>query len=235
MVRKTWAEAQITRQRILDAAREIFLAQGFAGSSLQQVADAAGLTRGAIYWHFNNKKQLLHVLMAHTPACDHSTGSKGKDVDPAQALIRLAMAPLERLHWTTPLEHALELPVSAAPSIDAVVMGHKLYGEQRALLLQELQLACDNVYRQRDLEGGLSSKDAARGLTWLIEGLMWRWNRHPGAFDLLGMGNLAISAYVLGMSSCGGSQEFPVAIAGQIASPSSASGTAIKRSPPSSS
>jgi TetR/AcrR family acrAB operon transcriptional repressor len=47
MVRKTRAEAQITRRRILDAAAKVFLEQGFSGASLQRIADTASqaLTR----------------------------------------------------------------------------------------------------------------------------------------------------------------------------------------------
>lgn len=222
MARKTRAEAQITRQRILGAARAIFLAHGFAGSSLQQVAEAVGLTRGAIYWHFTNKKQLLQALMLRAPSREQSNDSKDKDDEPASALMQLAMAPLERLRLSTPVRQALDLPTEAGLSVDAVAMGYKMYGEQRALLLQELHLACENVYRQRGIEAGPSSIDAARGLTWLIEGLMWRWTRDPGAFDLLGVGNLAISAYLQGMDSPGGSQGLPVPTSGHTEPGSSA-------------
>jgi AcrR family transcriptional regulator len=226
MARKTWAEAQRTRQRILDAAEAIFLAHGFAGSSLKQVAEAAGLTRGAIYWHFTCKKQLLHALMARTTPCEHLNSPKGEDDDPAKALIRLAMAPLERLRLATPPQHSLDLQAPAGPSLDAEVMGHAMYGEQRALLLQDLLLACDRVYRQRNPEGVPLSKGAAQGLTWLIEGLMWRWTKGPEAFDLLGIGQLAISAYVQGMYTCGGSQGLAIPIPGHFERTGSASGAA---------
>lgn len=231
MARKTWAEAQITRQRILEAASTVFLEQGFEGSSLQRVADAAGLTRGAIYWHFANKKQLLHALMARTPSCEHAKNSKVMDDDPAQTLTRLALAPLERLierlQRSAPLSQALGMPNQAERSVDAVVMGHRMYGEQRALLLVELQLACDKVCRQRDLGLGPSSRGAALGLTWLIEGLMWRWIKDPEAFDLLGTGGLAVAAYVQGMCSCGVSQGLPAPTPGHTAPQSRPSGAAV--------
>ncbi|MCW8922550.1 MAG: TetR family transcriptional regulator [Gammaproteobacteria bacterium] len=59
MARKTREEAQRTRQQIIDAARTTFNQHGVARSSLAQIASAAGLTRGAVYWHFKNKAELF--------------------------------------------------------------------------------------------------------------------------------------------------------------------------------
>jgi len=59
MVRKTKEQAQETRQQIIDAARTVFHRCGVARSSLDMVAQVAGLTRGAIYWHFKDKEELF--------------------------------------------------------------------------------------------------------------------------------------------------------------------------------
>ena len=62
MVRQTKENAEITRQRIIDAAREVFLSRGVSRTSIEQIATKAGLTRGAIYWHFSNKTDLFSAL-----------------------------------------------------------------------------------------------------------------------------------------------------------------------------
>lgn len=62
MVRKTKEEASRTRQQIIDAAREVFHQRGVRGSTLEQVASAAGLTRGAVYWHFKDKAELFMAV-----------------------------------------------------------------------------------------------------------------------------------------------------------------------------
>lgn len=59
MVRKTKEQAQETRQQIIDAARKVFHQWGVNRSSLDMVARVAGLTRGAIYWHFRDKAELF--------------------------------------------------------------------------------------------------------------------------------------------------------------------------------
>jgi TetR/AcrR family transcriptional regulator, acrAB operon repressor len=62
MVRKTKEDAEITRQRIIDAARSVFLIKGVSRTSLEQIATHAGVTRGAVYWHFANKAELFHAM-----------------------------------------------------------------------------------------------------------------------------------------------------------------------------
>jgi TetR/AcrR family acrAB operon transcriptional repressor len=62
MARKTKAEAEQTRRQILDAARQVFHARGVTRTTLEQVAQAAGVTRGAVYWHFDNKTALFFAL-----------------------------------------------------------------------------------------------------------------------------------------------------------------------------
>lgn len=62
MVRKTKEDAEITRQRIIHAAREVFLTKGVSKTSLEHIASHAGVTRGAVYWHFNNKAELFHAM-----------------------------------------------------------------------------------------------------------------------------------------------------------------------------
>jgi TetR/AcrR family acrAB operon transcriptional repressor len=62
MARKTKAEAEFTRQQILDAALQVFHARGVSRTTLDQVAKVAGVTRGAVYWHFANKTELFFAV-----------------------------------------------------------------------------------------------------------------------------------------------------------------------------
>ena len=61
-MRKTKTEAQKTRQYLLDAALEVFWRDGVNRASLQAIAQEAGVTRGALYWHFKNKEDLFETL-----------------------------------------------------------------------------------------------------------------------------------------------------------------------------
>ncbi len=59
---KTKQKAEETRQQILDAAVREFSAHGVSRTSLTDIAIAAGVTRGAIYWHFKNKVDLFNEV-----------------------------------------------------------------------------------------------------------------------------------------------------------------------------
>lgn len=61
-MRKTKIEAQKTRNHLLQAALQVFYMRGVSRSSLNEIAQAAGVTRGALYWHFNNKEDLFDGL-----------------------------------------------------------------------------------------------------------------------------------------------------------------------------
>lgn len=71
-MRRTEAEARETRKTIVDAAQQVFFENGVCRSSLEQIARSAGVTRGAVYWHFRNKTHLFEEIHreARTPMED---------------------------------------------------------------------------------------------------------------------------------------------------------------------
>lgn len=62
MARRTKEEALATRDRILDAAEHVFFEKGVSHTSLADIAQHAGVTRGAIYWHFASKSELFDAM-----------------------------------------------------------------------------------------------------------------------------------------------------------------------------
>lgn len=63
MVKKTKEDAQKTRQAILEAALDVFAEKGFAKATFDEIALRAGFTKGAIYWYFRNKADLVAALI----------------------------------------------------------------------------------------------------------------------------------------------------------------------------
>lgn len=62
MARKTKAEALKTRQMLIESAIEQFARNGVANTTLTDIADAAGVTRGAVYWHFTSKIDIFNAI-----------------------------------------------------------------------------------------------------------------------------------------------------------------------------
>ncbi|MDR0673725.1 MAG: TetR family transcriptional regulator [Zoogloeaceae bacterium] len=63
MARRIREDASITRNHILDAAVECFSEQGVSQTTLDAIAQKAGVTRGAIYWHFEDKVDLFSAMI----------------------------------------------------------------------------------------------------------------------------------------------------------------------------
>jgi len=63
MVRRTRAEMEETRATLLSTARQVFSEHGYAGTSMDELTARAGLTRGALYHHFGDKKGLLAAVV----------------------------------------------------------------------------------------------------------------------------------------------------------------------------
>jgi len=91
-----------TRAKLIQAARQAFGSVGYAGASMDDFTSAAGLTRGALYHHFGDKKGLLQAVIAEIDAemsrRMHAISAKAKDpwrgfVDENIAYIEMALEP----------------------------------------------------------------------------------------------------------------------------------------------
>lgn len=82
-MRKTKAEAMKTREYLLLAALDTFYNRGVARASLNEIAQAAGVTRGALYWHFKNKEDLFDALFQYI--CNDFNTKTTADINNASA------------------------------------------------------------------------------------------------------------------------------------------------------
>ncbi|MEW7311498.1 acrEF/envCD operon transcriptional regulator [Buttiauxella gaviniae] len=78
MARKTKADALKTRQHLIDVAITLFAKKGVSTTTLADIADAAGMTRGAIYWHFDSKISLFNEIWNIQPCISQEIRRKLK-------------------------------------------------------------------------------------------------------------------------------------------------------------
>jgi AcrR family transcriptional regulator len=100
-MRRTKAEAQETKQAIVEAAEHVFFERGAARTTLEHVARAAGVTRGAVYWHFRNKSDLFNAVHEQVRMPLEDVFYRIVDAETAGALESLeafCAASLARLH-----------------------------------------------------------------------------------------------------------------------------------------
>lgn len=102
-----------TRERLLDAAIDVFARHGYAGATLDDIAAEAGLTKGAVYSNFESKEDLFFALMARglpadlTVLMDESRPLVDRVVDFALAGARMAQSRKARDYTSLELEFAL--------------------------------------------------------------------------------------------------------------------------------
>lgn len=177
MARKTREEAEQTRHLLLDTAEQVFWEKGVAATSLADIAAAAGLTRGAIYWHFSNKLDLFNAL------CDRII----PELEILDArLLDSSINPATRL-WLH--GHAMFALLHDNPRIRRICGIHHLgceqVGEMAPLLLEQiswtqekqakLQQVLHCAQEQQLLRADVDPKLAAIGLHSLYGGLIHSW------------------------------------------------------------
>jgi len=85
-VRRTKEESEQTRRQIIAAARQVFARQGVRRTTLEEIARAAGVTRGAIYWHFAGKTDLFYAMREQVSLPTIDTGFAAAAADGADPL-----------------------------------------------------------------------------------------------------------------------------------------------------
>jgi AcrR family transcriptional regulator len=95
-------------EQILDAAAQLFVAQGVGRPGMEDVARAAGCSRATLYRHYDNKHALLHAFV-HREAHDILTevGSRASDVDAVVATLAAVRARPHLRVWYTETDPAV--------------------------------------------------------------------------------------------------------------------------------
>ena len=199
MARRTKEDAQATRSHILDAAELVFEAQGVAGTSLQDIARAAGLTRGAIYWHFKDKADLYNAMMKRATmpleeaggVCGlaHADLSLGELRKRLVAVLRRVVADPQMTRVFAIATHKVE----CIGELDAVRDRHL---NVRNACVAEVERALKQAMRRGELSRRMPARAAAIGLHALLDGLLQNWMLDPAAFNLVKVGGQVLDAYL---------------------------------------
>jgi TetR/AcrR family acrAB operon transcriptional repressor len=202
MARRTKEEAAATRDSILDAAEKLFVEQGVSRTTLQHIATAAGVTRGAIYWHFDDKSALFNAMMERVTLPFECALSSLGAADAASELIDLRQFFVEifRVTETNPqARRVLEiasLKVEFVSEMDAVrVRRRQSKGDLTAKVVERLKLAQSGGQIRQDVDPQIF----AIGLWALMDGLIRNWMFEPTSFSLIDLGGKMIGTMLEGI------------------------------------
>lgn len=199
MARKTKEDALATRDSILDAAEQLFVTQGVSHTTLQHIATAAGLTRGAIYWHFVDKAALFNALMERAKMPLESAMNLFTEMDEKDPLREVREYTLCVLRLTVDdlrARRAFEiatLKMEFVKEMDAV-RGRRMqmHAEWRACVERRIAAGIEHGVLRADM----SPQVASLAMSTQVDGLMRAWLLDPQAFDLVKVGEQVIDMHL---------------------------------------
>jgi TetR/AcrR family transcriptional regulator, acrAB operon repressor len=202
LVRKTKEEALETRHRILDAAEHVFQERGVSHTSLAEIATAAGVTRGAIYWHFENKADLFDAMIQRVfdpLEAKMSELQANAGENPVDALRAVALYFIDRVANDPAYFRVLE------------ISWHKCEYVGDMATIRDNHLECGNRYLDMLTEGfrlagqrgflpkALDPRQAAVGMMAIVDGLIVNWTLDKQLFPLDRYGPLIVDSYLAGL------------------------------------
>jgi TetR/AcrR family acrAB operon transcriptional repressor len=199
MARRTKEDALATRDSILDAAEKLFVKQGVSGTTLQHIATAAGVTRGAIYWHFLDKGAMFNAMMERVKMPLESAmllREEANAADPLEALRENTMC-VFRVTVTDPKARAVfeiaTLKLEFTDELNAV-RERRQQGQRQWMARAEerIRLAMANGQVRADVD----PYAVALGLWAIIDGLLRTWLLDQQAFDLLKVGEQIVDTHL---------------------------------------
>jgi len=202
MGRRTKADALTTRNNILDAAEQLFQSRGVSHTSLNDIAMAAGTTRGAIYWHFKDKADLFNAMMERVTLPLEQTLVVAYVEQSAHPVAEIRKAMLEALRLIATDAQTRRVLQIATHQVEYTT-------EMGAVLARHLsvhdgcvarnQAALERAFATHRQPPPVALSCAARGLQVLVEGLVHQWLLHPEAFDLQANGRAVLDLYLNGL------------------------------------
>ena len=185
MARRTKEEALATRNRLLDAAELLFQAQGVSQTTLQQIAQQAGATRGAIYWHFKDKADLFNAMMERVILpleAPPKAAAVGHD-DPL-AEIEEGMVHALTLMTTDPqVRRVFDVATHKVEYTHDMASVQQRHLDARNACVGDFEKALRLAARRARIRLPVPGSVAAQGLHALISGLIQNWLLDPLAFD----------------------------------------------------
>jgi TetR/AcrR family transcriptional regulator, acrAB operon repressor len=206
MVRKTKKEAEITRQQIINAAREVFLTKGVSKTSLEQIAARAGVTRGAVYWHFENKAKLFHAMREQVflPLIDNLDDSllpaPNEDIpnatNPLDTIENFLQNTIQKLNDHQETRETYEIMMSKCEYVDefATVLQQML--DNCSGIVEKLEIAYQKAQKDQLVNESLSAKQLAMDTHLFFSGLLHMWVKDSNGTRFRNQAKTLISTHI---------------------------------------
>ena len=201
-MRRTKEESEATRLGILAAARRVFARRGVTRTTLEHVATEAGVTRGAIYWHFANKAVLFDAMRAQVsvPLIDRTDCAllALRAADPLVAVEQFLCNLLDTVAEDSDTRRTFEIMMLKCEYVDEFAPEISRQAEHWGELESKLSKVYARARRAGTLRTGITPAMAALGTCVFVAGLMRLWLLDERATLIRGAARRLIAAHVAG-------------------------------------
>jgi len=198
-VRRTKEEALATRESILDAAELVFEKQGVSRTTLQQIATAAGVTRGAIYWHFEDKGDLFNAMMDRTTmplGTALQDEQESCDIDPLRELLDCLLKVFQLTATDPRARRVFGIATHKVEYVDEMTRARDRHINSYNKWLERSKNRLNIALRRGMLKTNVSIDVAALGLWAMTDGLIRTWLLNPEGFSLVNAGQKLLEDYL---------------------------------------
>jgi TetR/AcrR family acrAB operon transcriptional repressor len=200
-VRRTKEEAALTRQSILRSSLAVFSTKGYAAARLEDVARLAGVTRGAVYWHFHGKPGLYQALLeaysARAAQVVQAAIDEGGSI--ADVVRRLFASLLTAVEEDRGLQAVLELGLFKTEDVAELRSVRRRQQEAADDLLHSLADVIRQAAARGEIRPETEADPTARALLALQNGLIQQWLLSPRSFSLREAAPTAADVFLRGI------------------------------------
>ncbi|WP_226661591.1 TetR family transcriptional regulator [Microbulbifer aggregans] len=190
MARRRKEEAQETRERILDAAIDVFHKRGVSRPSLTEVAELAGVTRGAVYGHFQNKADLFSAVADRVKLPDESLCQVPLDggCDPLRELRQRWIFLYKEVATNEEWQRIFEIILMRCEKVAELAEIQQRCSDGHCEGATRLRILLEAAIRAGQLPADLDVDCAVPIIHGSLIGLLQDWLMNPAAYDLAEVG-----------------------------------------------
>lgn len=185
-MRRTKEEAAVTRATLLKAALTLFSTKGYAATSIDDITQAAKLTRGALYHHFTNKADLYNTLIedVSTRGADIVQGAVAEGGTFLDILKRVFVRQLAYIEESKEARAVMELALVKTGAHPELQSGRDRQIESGKLMVASLAQTMQIGIASGELREDIPPMEMARSFIAFQNGVIQLWLASPKSFSL---------------------------------------------------
>jgi len=201
-MRRTKEDAQLTREKLLDAAELLFASKGVSGTSLQEIAQQAGLTRGALYWHFKDKGELFNAMMRRSTLPLEEALQRAADStsdSPLTEVRKNLLYTMERVVKDPQTRRVFEIATQKIEYINEMTAAKERHLQAMANKRRFIEAAFKRARKLGQIGPQVSPGACSAGLMAMMSGLLNTWMLDSTQFNLQTVAAKSIDTFLDGL------------------------------------